>query len=101
MHEIESLSEFNEILTTHQNVVVDFFADWCGPCKQIAPYFKELSSQFPNVYFCKVNIDVGDEIATLCDITSLPTFLFYKNKENIDELIGVNKNDLLNKVQSL
>jgi thioredoxin 1 len=101
MHEITTLDDFNKILTTHSAVVVDFFADWCMPCKQIAPYFKELSSQYPNIFFCKVNIENGDEVASMCEVSSLPTFLFYKNKENIDELIGANKNELLHKIESL
>jgi len=101
MLEITTLDEFNEILKTHQTVVVDFFANWCAPCKQIAPYFKELSSQYPTTFFCKVNIEEGDEIASMCEVSSLPTFLFYKNKENVDELVGANKNELLQKIQSL
>ena len=101
MHEITSLSEFNEILLNNKRVVVDFFADWCGPCKKIAPYFVDLSTDYKNVYFCKVNVDIGEEIASLCEVSSLPTFLFYKNKENVDELIGANQTDLLNKVESL
>ena len=101
MYEITTLDEFNNILINNSNVVVDFYADWCEPCKQISPYFEELSSQYPQVFFCKVNIVDNDDITSMCDITSLPTFLFYKNKENVDELIGINKNELLHKIQLL
>ena len=101
MYEIITLNDFNQILTNNTSVVVDFFADWCGPCKKIAPYFEELSSKYPHIFFCKVNIEDGDEIASMCEISSLPTFLFYKNKENVDELIGTNKDELVNKIESL
>jgi thioredoxin 1 len=100
MHEIETLAEFNNIIRNNRNVVVDFFADWCGPCKMIAPYFEELSNKYKNIYFCKVNVDI-DEIASVCDVTSLPTFLFYNNQENVDELIGANKEKLGEKLNEL
>ncbi len=87
MFEISTLDEFKKILTNNPKVIVDFYANWCGPCKQIAPYFKELSLQYPDIFFCKVNIEDGDEIASLCDVNSLPTFLFYRNKENVDDII--------------
>jgi thioredoxin 1 len=101
MHEIKSVNDFNEILYKHKYVVVDFFAKWCGPCKNIAPLFDELSKKYTDVYFCKVDIDVADEVAELCEITSMPTFLFYKNKENVDELLGADANELSHKVNSL
>jgi thioredoxin 1 len=101
MYEIITLNDFNKILTNNLAVVVDFYADWCGPCKQIAPYYEQLSIQYPDIFFCKVNIEKGDEIASLCEISSLPTFLFYKNKKNIDEVIGTNKIEIQEKIKKL
>ncbi len=105
MHEIETLEEFNNVLKNNSKVIVDFFSDWCKPCKQIATYFKKLSEKYPDIFFCKINIQNANsddnEIASLCEISSLPTFLFYKNKVNVDELIGTNETELLNKVNSL
>jgi thioredoxin 1 len=101
MHEIKSINDFNEVLLKNKYVVVDFFAKWCGPCKRIAPYFEDLSHKYKDIYFCKVDIDVADDVASLCEITSMPTFLFYKNRENVDELSGADDNELLFKVNSL
>ena len=95
---VKTKNEFDSILTKNTYVVVDFYADWCGPCKVIGPFVESLSRQeiYKNIVFCKVNIQGGEgpDIADLCDITSLPTFLFYKNGANTDELIGADKIEL-------
>lgn len=71
-------------------VVVDFTANWCGPCKQIAPYYQELSQEFTNVVFLKVDVDDNPETTEKSDILSMPTFQFYRNKEKVDEFSGAN-----------
>jgi thioredoxin 1 len=103
MHEITELEKFNSVLLENKYVVVDFFATWCGPCKAIKPFFIELSTneKYKNVYFCIVDIDKAPEIASTCDVSSLPTFLFYKDSENVDELIGANKTELQKKLDNL
>ncbi|XP_074533464.1 thioredoxin-like [Halichoeres trimaculatus] len=77
-------------------VVVDFYAKWCGPCREISPKFEEASQnpKYKNVIFAKVDVDLADKIASACGVQSMPTFQFYKNKEMIDEFSG-NKPELL------
>jgi thioredoxin 1 len=56
--------------------IIDFYADWCAPCKSIAPIFEELSQEFSNIDFYKVDIDVQNEIAMFLQIRSIPAILF-------------------------
>ena len=59
-------------------LLVDFTASWCGPCKMIGPYFEELAAKFQNVVFVKVDVDDLDDIAAECGISAMPTFQLYR-----------------------
>lgn len=78
---VTNLMEFNKLLADHSKVIVDLYADWCGPCKVISPYFELLSKkhQGHDIVFVKVNIDNSEEIASKYNIMSVPTFLAFKN----------------------
>ena len=97
--EITSVQEFADAVKTSNNriVVFDFYADWCRPCKEIAPYFNELASIHPNVGFYKVNAGNQslDEISGACMITGLPSFLFLHNEKIVTKIVGANP-ELLN-----
>jgi thioredoxin 1 len=83
------------------NVLIDFFADWCGPCKRVAPVFAELSEKYTDIVFLKVNVDDSEEIAQAFKITSLPTFLFL-NKGNIYKKIeGADINSIISTIENL
>merc|ERR1711966_178707 len=67
-------------------IVVDFTATWCGPCKRIAPTYENLSKEFGNqAVFLKIDVDDNRDTTEYCEISSMPTFLYYKNGEKIDE----------------
>jgi thioredoxin 1 len=77
----KSVSEFQDILDNDKKVVVDFYAEWCGPCKKIAPLFEAMSKQYKDtINFVKVNVDEAEDIANLYDVSSLPTFISFQNK---------------------
>ena len=69
-------------------IVLDFHADWCGPCKTIAPIIEELSNQYPDVHIGKVNVDDNPELSTMLGIRNIPTVLFIKGGQVLDEQIG-------------
>ena len=75
-------------------LLVDFTASWCGPCKMIGPYFEELAGKFPGVVFVKVDVDDLDDVAAECGISAMPTFQLYSNGVKVEELTGADKGKL-------
>merc|ERR1712141_708126 len=75
-------------------VVIDFFAEWCGPCKKIAPVIEKMSEEMTNVVFLKVDVDVNEEGAEAYNVTAMPTFIFMKNGAKITDLMGANEGKL-------
>jgi thioredoxin 1 len=68
--------------------VVDFWAAWCGPCKMMAPIFEAESKEHKNIKFMKLDVDAHPEIASKLGIMSIPTLLFYKDGEVVEQLVG-------------
>lgn len=70
-------------------VMVDFWADWCGPCRMLAPTIDELAKENPNVVIGKLNVDDYPELAGKYGVMSIPTLLFFKDGQHVDTSIGV------------
>ena len=70
-----------EVLHSEIPVLVDFYADWCGPCKLQAPIVDELAAEMPDVQFCKINIDEEMLLAVKNQVASIPTIMVVKNGE--------------------
>ncbi|KAJ5619997.1 Thioredoxin [Penicillium lagena] len=89
--DINSMQEWKEkVIESGDLVVVDFHAEWCGPCKAIAPAIENLSTQHTNVKFYKVNVDDVADVAAENGISAMPTFLFMKGADKIDTVRGAN-----------
>jgi thioredoxin 1 len=73
-----------------QNVLVDFYAEWCGPCKQLMPRLANLEQNYTNVKFVKVDIDANMDYALSLGIMSVPTIMVYKGTELVNKSIGAN-----------
>ena len=82
-------SSFKELLTGDKPLVVDFWAEWCGPCRMISPIVDELAAEYEGkVIIGKINVDENDELPTDYGIRSIPTILFFKNGELVDKQVG-------------
>eukprot|EP00698_Gefionella_okellyi_P003642 TRINITY_DN13411_c0_g1_i1.p1 TRINITY_DN13411_c0_g1~~TRINITY_DN13411_c0_g1_i1.p1 ORF type:complete len:202 (-),score=37.74 TRINITY_DN13411_c0_g1_i1:115-720(-) len=93
---IKTHSAFQEELSGNANklVVVDYYADWCGPCKAIAPLYQQLADQYPHAVFLKVNVDENRETSSANGISAMPTFQFYKNGTKLTEFRGADQAQL-------
>ncbi len=87
---ISSEDEFKDALS-QELVVIDFSANWCGPCRTIAPFFNSLPLKYTNVKFYKIDVDELPDVVQSSDITGMPTFISYKNGEEVDRVVGANK----------
>lgn len=77
-----------EVLQAGQTVLVDFYADWCGPCKMMAPVVEELAGEVSDVKVCKINIDEEMSVAQRYGVMSIPTFIAFKNGEVAGKQVG-------------
>ncbi|KAF9417746.1 hypothetical protein BGZ94_009877 [Podila epigama] len=87
---IESTEEFNELIGSGKKVIVDFYADWCGPCKVIGPKFEKFATEEANqdVTFVKVNVDDLGDVSQKAGIRAMPTFQTYHNGAKTGEVLG-------------
>lgn len=82
-------SNFDDVLSKHNNVVVDFWAEWCMPCRMIAPIIEQLAKEYAGkVVFAKLNTDENPMIAGRYGITGIPTLIFFKNGRPVDKVVG-------------
>lgn len=86
IHHINSSAELQQLFSSSTYVAVDFFADWCPPCKAISPVFESLAAKNSNankLAFAKVNIDHVQDVARTYRVNSVPTFIFFKNGKQV------------------
>jgi len=96
-------ANFEELVKSDKPLVVDFWAEWCGPCRMIAPFVDELAQEYEGkITIGKLNVDENDEVVSQFGIRTIPTILFFKNGQVVDKHIGAaQKNVLEDKIKAL
>jgi len=88
MIQIENKEHLEQILSENSAVVMDFYADWCGPCKQLMPILEQVSQEQKDVVFCKINVDQNEELSRAYGVRSIPTLKYVKNNEIVKTTLG-------------
>nr|XP_004225624.1 thioredoxin-2-like [Ciona intestinalis] len=101
---IANKEEFENQLATAGSklVVLDFFADWCWPCREIAPKYEKIAGEnSEQAVFLKVDVTVDQTLAYKYKVTGLPTFIFFKHGENIKSFSGADEDQLRSNIETL
>ena len=87
--EMELTSQnFNQEIAKNDLLLVDFWAEWCGPCKSMHPIFTRMAKKYKQVRFARVNVDNAQDIAMRYGVQSIPTFIMFKNGEIANQMVG-------------
>ena len=100
---LTTMAEFEAAKQRHHTLVIDAYADWCGPCKTMTPIFAALAkthaATYPSMAFFKIDVGAAPELADYLSIASLPTFLFVRNGVVVNQVVGANRAQLEAQIQ--
>jgi thioredoxin 1 len=88
-----------EIKDSDKLFVLDFYADWCGPCKRLTPELEKIAEAHKTVVFYKINVDDHEELTTLYNIQCMPTIIFIKKKDEVVRIEGVNITNIIKTIE--
>lgn len=78
-----------EILHSEKKILLDFYADWCGPCRMLGPIVDEIADEHPEYKVCKINVDEENELAAAYDVMSIPALFVIEDGKVVNESLGV------------
>lgn len=78
----------NEVLNSEKTVLLDFYADWCGPCRMVSPIVDQIAEEHPEYKVGKINVDEQGELATTFGVMSIPSLFVIKNGEVANQAVG-------------
>lgn len=94
---------FNELVSSGKPMVLDFWAEWCGPCRMVSPIIDELATEYEGrVVIGKMNVDDNNDVVSRFGIRNIPTILFFKDGQVVDKQVGATpKNTIVSKIEGL
>ncbi len=93
----------NEVIESETPVLVDFWAEWCGPCKKLSPLLDEIANEMGDqIKVAKINVDNERALGMMYQVMSIPTVLLFKNGQKVDEFVGLRpKSEIVSKIEAL
>lgn len=96
---VESVSELDNLIQKSSSLVLDFYADWCGPCKNLGKFLEKIKDQpeFKDIVFCKVDVD-NSEFEQTCvkyKVSGIPHVVFFKNSKEVETVVGFSESKIL------
>lgn len=95
MKEIENIQQFAELVKQDKPILLDFYADWCGPCKTLLPIVDDLAKENEDFEIVKINVDNNQELASQFQVRSIPALFFIKDKIVVDRIQGLQPKSFL------
>ena len=98
---VVKLSAMKELLKSNPKVIVDFYADWCGPCQRIGPLVSSIATKTPGITFLKVNVDDAEELVNEYKVASMPTFVAFNKEQEVKRFSGADEKKLADLIEQL
>ncbi len=95
MKEIENIQQFAELVKQDKPILLDFYADWCGPCQTLLPIVDDLAKENEDYEIVKINVDNNQELASRFQVRSIPALFFIKDKTVVDRIQGLHPKSFL------
>lgn len=93
--QLNDLSFSNEVLNNSATTLVDFYADWCGPCKMLSPIVEEIAEENTDIFIGKVNVDESPSLAEKYKVFSIPTLIVFKSGKEIARMVGLRSKEAI------